>query len=100
MVAQKNRHILEVTRALLFERNVLKRFWREVLHTSAYLINCVLNRVLKGNTPISLLFQTLEVFSLSLYVFGYVHFIHDLRPQVQKLDARAMKRVFFGYPST
>lgn len=65
--------------------------------TSVYLINHMHTRVLKDNTPISLLLQTHEVFSLPLRVFGYICFIHELGLQVQKLNIRAMKRVFLGY---
>lgn len=36
---RKNRHLLEVTRALLFSMNVCKTFWFEAPHTVANLIN-------------------------------------------------------------
>lgn len=36
---RKNRYFLEVTRSLLLEMNVPKRFWSEAVMTAAHLIN-------------------------------------------------------------
>lgn len=36
---RKNRNLLEVTRALLFQMKVSKVFWADVLLTAVYLIN-------------------------------------------------------------
>jgi len=36
---RKNRHLLEVARALMFSMNVPKRFWGEAILTASYLIN-------------------------------------------------------------
>lgn len=39
---RKNRHLLEVTWTIMFQRNVPKHFWRKTILTSAYLINRML----------------------------------------------------------
>jgi hypothetical protein len=36
---RKNRHLLEMTRVLLFQINVLKFFWSDAVLTATYLIN-------------------------------------------------------------
>ncbi|KAL5804087.1 hypothetical protein ACOSQ3_030887 [Xanthoceras sorbifolium] len=49
---RKNRHLLEVARALMFSMNVPKYLWGEALLTAAYLINRMPTRVLKYQTPL------------------------------------------------
>lgn len=51
VVERKNRHLLETTRALLFEKRVPKSYWGEVVLTATYLINRLLSRVLGNKTP-------------------------------------------------
>ena len=36
---RKNRHLLEVARAIMFTNNVPKHFWGEAILTATYLIN-------------------------------------------------------------
>lgn len=52
---RKNRHLLEVTRSLLFGKNVLKTFWSEALLTTTYLINRMPFWVLNFNSPFAVL---------------------------------------------
>ena len=47
-----NRHILEITRALLIATNVPKRFWADVVVTAVYLLNRLPSRVLDYKTPL------------------------------------------------
>ena len=47
----KNGNLLNVTRALLFQNNVPKSFWGEVVHTSAYLINHMPSKTLNLKVP-------------------------------------------------
>jgi transposase InsO family protein len=53
---RKNRHLLEVTRALLFQMNVPKLFWSDAVLTACYLINRMPSSVLNGKSPHSVLF--------------------------------------------
>ena len=49
---RKNRHLLEVTRSLVFTSNIPKRFWGEVVLIATYLINRMPSRILKFKTPV------------------------------------------------
>ena len=74
---RKNRHILEVTRALLFTNNVPKYLWGEAVLTAVYLMNRMPSKVLQFKTPLSLLQQNFpksKLFSstLPLRMFGCI----------------------------
>ncbi|XP_031505644.2 retrovirus-related Pol polyprotein from transposon TNT 1-94 isoform X1 [Nymphaea colorata] len=97
---RKNRQLLNVTRALLFQRNLPKQYWGDAVLTSAYLINRMPSRVLNGQTPHSMLPGSRPPFLLPPRVFGCVCFIHDHSPYVKKLDPRSIKGVFVGYSPT
>lgn len=41
-----------------------------------------------------------DIFDLTPRVFGYVCFVHNLGPHVQKFDAKVMKGIFLRHSST
>lgn len=101
---RKNRHLLEVSRALMFTMNIPKYLWGDTVLTSSYLINRLPSRPLKFNTPLSVLTkhnpQVFKPHDIPLKTFGCTAFVH-LHNQVQsKLDPRAVKTVFVGYSPT
>ena len=49
---RKNKHILEITRALLFTYNVPKYLWGDALLHAVFLINRVSSKVLSFATPL------------------------------------------------
>jgi transposase InsO family protein len=49
---RKNRHLLEVARAIMFESNVPKFLWGDAVLTASYLINRMPTRVLSYRTPL------------------------------------------------
>ncbi|RVX01807.1 Retrovirus-related Pol polyprotein from transposon TNT 1-94 [Vitis vinifera] len=65
---RKNRHLLEMARALIFQMKVPKKFWADVVSIACFLINRMPTVVLK-----------------------------DTRTFVTKLDPKALKCVFLGY---
>ena len=67
IVERKNRHLLEVARALLFQMRVPKFFWGDAILTACYLINRMPTRVLKYDTPFKILEQT---FPTSKHLFS------------------------------
>ncbi|CAN1753617.1 Retrovirus-related Pol polyprotein from transposon TNT 1-94 [Linum perenne] len=99
---RKNRHLLEVARALLFSSQVPKYLWGDAIRTATYLINRLPSRVLKFESPRQILlslFPHITSFSsdLPLKVFGCTAFVH-LSPQHRsKLEPRSLKCVFLGY---
>lgn len=59
----------------------------------------MLKGVLDGKTMISMLSKFHHIFDLT-HVFACVCYVHILRAQVRKLDARSMKGLFLGYSPT
>ena len=101
---RKNRHLLNVTRAILFQHKVPKTFWGEAVLTAAHLINRVPSKVLNNQSPIAALSVFYPDFNvsctLSPKVFGCVAFVHVHAHQRGKLDPRALKCIFVGYSNT
>ncbi|RDX72447.1 hypothetical protein CR513_48069, partial [Mucuna pruriens] len=99
----KNRHLLEVARALLFQMSVPNVYWGEVVLTVTYLINRLPTRVLNGISPIKHMLSFFPssplILTLPSRVFGCVVFVHSHNPHRGKLDPKAIKCVFIGYPS-
>lgn len=86
---RKNRHFLEVARALMFSMNVPKYLWGEAVFTACYLINRMTSKVLKLQTPISTLqklFPLFRVSSLPPKIFGCKAFVYSHYQGQSKLD--------------
>ncbi|RDX90909.1 hypothetical protein CR513_27180, partial [Mucuna pruriens] len=100
---RKNRHLLEVARALLFQMFVPNVYWGEAVLTATYLINRLPTRVLNSISPIKHMLSFFPssplMLSLPSRVFGCVVFVHSHNPHHGKLDPRAVKCVFIGYLS-
>ena len=91
---RKNRHLLETTRALLFQMNVPKHFWADVVSTACFFINGMPSSVLNWATPYHQLFSNNSLFLIDPKVFGCTCFVRDVRPQVSKLDPKSLKCIF------
>jgi hypothetical protein len=98
VVERKNRHILEVTRCLLFAINVLKYLWGETAQTTTHLINRMPLRTMDFSTPIEMLTDTTS-FKVPPKKFGCVYFVHNTSPSTSKLDTKSYQCVFIGYSS-
>ena len=96
---RKNRHLLEVTRSMMISMNVPKHLWGQAVLTAAYLINRVPSRILDWKSPFEMLRGTMQN-NLPLRTFGCVCFVQDNRPNVGKLDPRAVRCIFVGYSAT
>lgn len=94
---RKNRHLLEVARALLFHMSVPKTYWADALSTTCFLINRMPSVVLDGMSPLSVLFPTKSLFPVDPKIFGSTCFVRDTRPHLTKLDPKSLKCVFLGY---
>ncbi|KAM7472959.1 hypothetical protein LguiA_011142 [Lonicera macranthoides] len=94
---QKNQHLLETARALLFQMNAPKSFWADTVSTVCFLINRMPSSVLHGEIPYSVLFSHKALFSIEPQIFGSTCFVRDVRPNVTKLDPKSLKCIFLGY---
>ncbi|RVX08315.1 Retrovirus-related Pol polyprotein from transposon RE1 [Vitis vinifera] len=95
---RKNGHLLNTTRALLFQGNVPKSYWGEDVLTATYMINRIPSQVLDNKSLVVILksfyphFRTSN--GLTPRVFGCTAFVHVHNQHRDKLDPRAIKCVF------
>ena len=94
---RNNRHLIETTRALLFQMNVLKHFWVDAVSTTCFFINMMPSSVLNWTTLYHLLFPNNLLFLIDPKVFGCTCFVRNVRLQVSKLDPKSLKCIFVGY---
>ena len=98
---RKNKHLLEVSRAIMFSMHVPKYLWGEAVLTSSYLINRMPTRVLNYSTPLECLkkcfHETCIPSNLPLKIFGCTVYVHLSSKGQSKLEPRAEKCVFIGY---
>jgi IS30 family transposase len=80
LAERKNKHLLEVARALLFTNQVPKYLWGEAVLTATYLINRMPNKVLSFETPFDVFHKFYPTnrlsSSLPLKIFGCTTFVH------------------------
>lgn len=96
---RKNRHLMEVSRSMMFHTNVPKRFWGDAVMMACYLINRIPTRVLEDKSPFEVL-NKIKPSIEHLRVFGCVCFVlipGDLR---SKLDVKSTRCIFLGYSIT
>jgi hypothetical protein len=71
----KNRHLLDVTQALMIHINVLKCCWSDVILGICYLIIRIPSSVLNGASPHCILFPCSQLFSIPPRVFGCIYLL-------------------------
>jgi transposase InsO family protein len=94
---RKNRHILEISRALLIESHVPKIFWDSAVLFAVYLMNRTPTRVNDFKTPLQVFSEHMKlnsVLNLIPKIFGCTVYVHLQKEFRSKLDPE-QKNVFF-----
>ena len=69
IVERKHQHIMNVTRAILFQSKLSMQFWSYAVTYAVFLINCVPTPFLKNTSPFERLYN--KIFDINLIrVFG------------------------------
>jgi len=97
VVERKHKHLLEVSKALLFQSSLALKYWGECVLTATYLINRMPTKVLKGKTPFEILFGQVPAYD-HLRVFGCLCFMTTSKHGKDRFHDRAKACVFMGYP--
>ncbi len=92
-----NRTIMEAARSMLYQAKLSLQFWAEACSTAVYLHNRSPTSAIKDQTPFERLLGIKPDIS-NLRVFGCVAYMHVPNSQRKKLDAKARRTIFIGYP--
>lgn len=95
VVERKHRHLLEVTRAIMFQSKAPINLWGDAVMQEAAIINVLPSKLL-GWKCIMELFTGKKPDYIKLHVCGALCF-HKLLSPDQKLEPRAHKSLFLGF---
>ncbi|KAL3623657.1 hypothetical protein CASFOL_032473 [Castilleja foliolosa] len=95
LAERMNRTLLERVRCMLLGAGVAKQFWGEAVTTACYLINRSPSSAIKFKCPQEIWSGTKPDLK-NLRVFGCAAYAHIKQ---DKLQARALKCIFLGYPT-
>jgi len=98
ILEHKHQHLLNVSRALLFQFNLPLSFLCFALQHVTYLINCNPTPFLHNISPIEKLYHHVCDIS-NLCIFGCLCYASTLSAQHKKLDLRAYPSIFLGFQS-
>jgi len=96
VVERKHQHILNITRALIFQSNLSKLVWNFAVSHAVFLLNRLPSKVLHNKSPYDILYD----FSPNLTfikVFGFEVFASTLTHNRTKLDPRVRRCVYLGH---
>ncbi|CAN1141195.1 Retrovirus-related Pol polyprotein from transposon TNT 1-94 [Linum perenne] len=96
LVERKNRHVLELARALLLHSQVPPHFWPEVAHTVVYLINRQVTSTIQDQSPYFALYGKQPDYK-RLKVFGCTCLVLLPRHERSKLTSKVARCAFLGY---
>lgn len=88
-VERKHKHLLETSRALMFQSKLPKQFWGECILATTYLINRFPSKLMSGFSPYELLFYIKPDYS-NLKHFGCLSYVCTSKQNKDKFSARAI----------
>ena len=92
-----NRTLVEMVRSMLADSELPKSFWAEALATAIYLQNRSPTKPVEGKTPYEAIYGEKPNVG-HLKVFGCSAYSYIPKDERQKLDSKARKCIFLGYP--
>nr|KYP72197.1 Retrovirus-related Pol polyprotein from transposon TNT 1-94 [Cajanus cajan] len=96
IVERKHQHLLNVSRALLFQANLPTCFWSFAVRHATHLINRLPTPFLKLKTPYELVYGHAPVLN-TLKIFGCLAYANTISSGRTKFDKRASKCIFLGF---
>ena len=94
LAERMNRTLLEKVRCMLTSSGLAKQFWAEAVTTAVYLVNRSPSSAIKMKTPMDV-WSGVKADYKNLKVFGSLAYAHVNKG---KLEPRACKCIFLGYP--
>lgn len=92
---RRNRYVTEAPRAMMFENDVSKTFWREVDNTIVYIMNRVYIRKGTNKTPYELWFGHVPLVKYFRFFGSKCYIKRD--DDIGKFDEREDEGMFLGY---
>ena len=98
VVERKNRTIMEMSRCLLHEKGLPKKFQAEAANTAVFLLNRLPTKALQKKTSFEAWFGYKSLL-LNLKIFGCLCFCYVPQVKRDKLDKKTEAGIFVGYNS-
>ena len=98
VVERKNRIIQEMAKTILYNKDVARNLWGEVVNTACHTVNRVYFRPGTKKTPYEL-WKGRKPNVKYFRIFGSTYFILKDRENVEKFDSRSDEEIFLGYSS-
>jgi hypothetical protein len=93
---RKNRHIIEITCAMLNKKNLPNYFWAKMVAITTYIMNETPTAAIHGMTPKEK-FTSKKPYVSHLKMFGCIAYVHVPDEKISKLDPKVEKCIFIRY---
>ncbi|MCO5608238.1 hypothetical protein L7F22_062444 [Adiantum nelumboides] len=94
---RKNRVIAEIARAMMNEMNMPLTYWAEAVHTAVHIMNRTPTATIHEISPYERLYGIKPTVSY-MKVFGCVCYVHVPNEARKKMEPKAVRCIFLGYP--